>query len=199
MAAARQPWSKAGLVLALLLVTSSARAAEAAPVAGDAATGAALFSGAIPLQNGGAACGACHAVGGRGPLLAASLGPDLARSFEGMAPDAVDGILQDLPFPTMVPVYAGRALTPQERAHLSSFLVSVSGAPAPTGNAVAGTAAAITAVFLALLAVAARRRKVPTRPTLVARPPAPLRRAATGRPIASADPKRTRSVVGGGR
>jgi mono/diheme cytochrome c family protein len=200
MLAARGPSSAALITGVLLLLTTAARAAEPATVPGDPAIGAALFTGTIPMQNGGAPCGACHAVGGHGPALAASLGPDLARSFDGMAPEAVDGILQDLPFPTMVPIYTGHALTGQERAHLTSFLVSVSGAPPPTGNAVAGTAAGIAACLVVLLAMRARTRKPPTRPTLTARPPSPAPASRIGRRIGGAEPKnRIARNVGGGR
>jgi hypothetical protein len=182
-----------------LFLASAAHAAEPAGPP-DAARGRALFVGATALQKGGAACGACHAIGGQGSLLAASLGPDLTRSFEGLPPEAIDGLLQDLPFPTMVPVYAGRALTPGERADLAAFLSGLSGTPGPSGQGIAVIATAIGGVFLLVLASRARRRKAPTRPTLVARPPSPPPRPAIGRPIG--DPKATpiaRSAAGGGR
>lgn len=199
MAHGRTRCSAGSLALAMALVSGVLTAEPAA--AQDLGRGKALFTGAAPMRNGGAPCGACHAIGGQGPLLAASLGPELSRSFDGMPSEAIDGLLQDLPFPTMAPVYAGHALTAQERAHLAAFLSNASGAPAPTGNAVAGTSAAILAAFLALLAVRARRRKVPTRPTLIARPPAPARRPSIGRPLGDAEAthRTPRSALGGGR
>src|SRR5512146_3122471 len=108
------------LRVAAIVVAALPAAASAATA--DPQVGSALFTGARPFQNGGAPCGACHATGGMGAGSAASLGPDLSRSFEGMAPDAIDGLLQDLPFPTMTPIYTGHALTPAERADLAAFL-----------------------------------------------------------------------------
>jgi hypothetical protein len=153
------------------------------------------------MQNGGAACSACHAIGGHGSLLAASLGPDLSRSFDGLPTEAIDGLLQDLPFPTMVPVYAGRALTPGERADLAAFLSSSSGPPGPSGQKIAAIATAIGASLVLLMAVCARRRKVPTRPTLVARPPAPPPRPSIGRSIGEPEAAGpiARSAAGGVR
>ncbi len=177
----RSPWR--GSALSLLLLFGTAHAAEQAPLVGEASRGAALFSGASAFRNGGPPCGACHAAGGRGALLAASLGPELSQSFDGMPPEAIDGLLQDLPFPTMAPIYAGHALTPEERADLSAYLASITGVPPPRANAIAGTATGIGALFLLALALRARRRKPPTRSTLTARPPAPARRPTIGRPL----------------
>ncbi len=177
----RSPWR--GRALSLLLLFGTAHAAEQAPLVGEASRGAAFFSGASRFRNGGPPCGACHAVGGRGALLAASLGPELSHSFDGMPPEAIDGLLQDLPFPTMAPIYAGHALTPEERADLSAYLASITGMTPPRGEAIAGTAAGIGTLLLVLLAFRARRRKAPTRSTLVAQPPAPARRPSTGRPL----------------
>jgi mono/diheme cytochrome c family protein len=158
-----------GFTLTAAIALGLALPAAAELPAGNVEAGRALFTGARRAQNGGAACGACHAVGGSGPLYAASLGPDLAHSFEGMPVEAVDTVLQDLPFPTMAPLYAGRALTPAERADLAAFLNSVSGKPPPTAGGVAGYAAAIAALCIVGMAFLARRRKGSTRDQLLAR------------------------------
>jgi mono/diheme cytochrome c family protein len=183
------------------LAGSVASGADSA-AAGDAVAGQALFVGARRMQNGGAACGACHAVGGHGAALAGSLGPELSRSFEGLPPDAVDGILQDLPFPTMAPIYAGHALTPQERADLAAFLIGATGAAPPRGAPVAAWAAAVAVALVLLTAIAARRRKGSTRSRLCAHPPAPERPALVGssheRP-ASAGTARAAASGGGTR
>jgi hypothetical protein len=56
------------------------------------------------LQGNGLAC----AIGGQGAAFTASLGPDLATTFDGMPAEALDGLLADLPLPSMAPVYEGR-------------------------------------------------------------------------------------------
>jgi hypothetical protein len=147
----------------------SALAAPGAASAADALAGRALFIGARPFAAGGPPCGACHAVGGASAPFAAALGPELSRSFEGMDAAAVGGILQDLPFPTMAPLYSGRPLTPAEREDLSAFLLQVAGHKAPGGAAVAGWAALLAALSLGAMALAARRVKGSTRAELLAR------------------------------
>lgn len=201
MGRTRRTLSSLGVVAALAAMSAGAEAAEPPAGPGDPGRGRGLFVGATVLQNGGAACGACHAFSGRGRLLAASLGPDLSQSFEGMPAEAVDGMLQDLPFPTMAPIYAGRALTPQERADLAAFLTAPGGAPPPSANAIAGAAAAIGALLLGLLGVFARRRKPPTRGTLVARPPFRAAPPRTGRRIdpQAASERTVRPAQGGSR
>ena len=142
-------------------------------ITGDVQRGRSLFSGATRTSNGGPPCGACHAIGGEGPAFAGSLGPDLSRSFEGLPADAVDGLLQDLPFPTMAPLYTGHPLTPAERADLGAFLTTTGERPAPPdGRRAAGWAAALAVTCLALMSVAARRQKGSTRARLMAQPPA---------------------------
>ncbi len=199
MSRARGRWFAVVVVAVLFPVAGSvAEAADAVPT-GDAAAGQALFVGARRMQNGGAACGACHAVGGHGAALAASLGPDLSRSFEGLPPDAVDGILQDLPFPTMAPIDTGHALTPQERADLAVFLIGATGAAAPRGRPVATWATVVAVALVLLTAIAARRRKGSTRSRLRAHPPAPERPALVGssheRPASAGT---TRAAASGG-
>ena len=138
--------------------------------AGDASTGRALFTGARPLSAGGAPCGACHALGGEGLAATASLGPELSASLTGMEPEALDGLLDTLPFPTMTPVYDGRPLTPAERADLVAFLLPAArqGPPRDAWRFDAG-GAVVAALFLAGLALAFRRRKPPSRARLLSR------------------------------
>jgi len=143
---------------AALLAAASAAAIEPPSSPGDIAPGRRLFIGAQRLAAGGPPCGACHAIGGQGAALAASLGPDLAHIFEGLPPEAVDGLLQDLPFPTMAPLYAGRALTEGERRQLSAFLLDAAGKPVPGGGRLAAWAALLAALVLLGLGLAAQRR-----------------------------------------
>ncbi len=175
----RRWWSRPslGLVVLLLLAAEAtpARAAEAAPGPGDPLRGRALFIGAVRFQQGGSPCGACHAVGGQGRAFAAGMGPELSRSFDGMDAATLDSLLQDLPFPSMTPVYAGHALTPSERGDLAAFFGQVAGAPPPGALGVALGAGAVALAFVAAMALAARRRKGPARAGLVERGPARAR------------------------
>jgi len=143
-------------------------ATQAAAPAGDPSAGRAIFIGARRLENGGAPCGACHAMGAQGLAFSASFGPDLSGSFVGLGAEAVDGMLQDPPFPSMVPVYAGRALTPAERADVTAFLLAAQGqAPAGGDGRFAADAAVVAAVLLAGLVMAGRRHTAPVRRQLL--------------------------------
>jgi hypothetical protein len=193
MASASLPWLAAAL--AAMAASPGAAPAQASPTpdpaaappgsaspAGDAMAGRALFIGARAFRNGASPCGACHAIGGESAPFAASLGPELSRSFDGLDADAVNGMLEDPPFPTMAPLYAGRPLTPDERADLTAFLLQASGKPAPGGARVAAWATVLMAAVLAALVLAERRRPRPARAELIARarlapPPRRSRRA----------------------
>jgi hypothetical protein len=152
------------LSLAILLATADAA------TTGDQATGRALFIGARPFQNGGAPCGACHALGNQGLAFQATLGPELSAALAGMDPVALDGLLDALPFPTMVPVYEGHLLTTAERAHLVAFLVPATqqGPPRDGWHVEALGLLGAAGLFL-LVAIAARGRKPPSRARLLAR------------------------------
>ena len=143
-----------------------------AAAAGSPSEGRALFFGSRRAAHGGAPCAACHAIGSEGAAFTAWLGPDLTHSFDGLALEAVDGLLQDPPFPTMVPIYAGHPFTPEERADLASFLMAGERAAPAGGGGVAGWAAAIAATCLVGMSFVARRRKGSTRARLVPRGPA---------------------------
>ncbi|MGA8890256.1 MAG: hypothetical protein WB493_01720, partial [Anaeromyxobacteraceae bacterium] len=108
----------ARLVVVWILATGSAGAEGPSAEAGRD-----LFTGARAFQAGGAPCGACHALGGEGLAFTASLGPELSSGLATMEPEALDGLLEALPFPTMVPIYDGHALTAAERADLVAFLI----------------------------------------------------------------------------
>lgn len=143
---------------AALLAAASAAAVEPPASPGDPGPGRRLFIGAQRFAAGGPPCGACHAIGGQGAAFAGSLGPELTHSFEGMPRDAVDGLLQDLPFPTMAPLYAGRALSEGERRQLSAFLLDAAGKTAPGGGRLAAWAGLLAGLVLLGLGLAARRR-----------------------------------------
>ena len=94
------------LVSVVPLVTSAA----------DARRGEALYVGSERMENGGAPCLACHGVAGHGLARAASFGPDLTGAHASYGPEDLAAALQDVPFPSMQPVYNTHALTPEERA-----------------------------------------------------------------------------------
>lgn len=146
------------VTVALAIACGLASVPETAIGAGDVARGRDLFIGATPFRNEGAPCGACHAIGGERAAFAAALGPDLSATFAGMPAGDLDAILADLPFSTMVPLYAGRALEPAERADLAAFLSNAAGIPPPGAGPFVACAALVTAACLAILGLVARRR-----------------------------------------
>ncbi|HET7826363.1 MAG TPA: hypothetical protein VFK90_13590 [Anaeromyxobacter sp.] len=184
MAARRLAWL-AGIALGLCAAPAAAHDPD--PIAGRA-----LFIGARAFRNGGSPCGGCHAIGGATAPFAASLGPELCASFAGLDATAVDGLLQDLPFPTMIPVYAKHGLAPAERADLGAFLLQASGKPAPGGGLVALWAAIVAGAALAILALVQRRTQRSVRAELLAAARvAAARRSGPprgGRSLASRDP-----------
>ena len=148
-----------------------AKPAPNAP-AGDEAAGKRLFTGETQLENGGAACMSCHRMADVGSLGGGIVGPDLtgaAAKYGGQ--QALAAVLATLPFPTMVPVYAGHGLTKTEQADLAAFMQASSGEPA-AGDSTLAVVAIGAAVALALLALAfaiwprrrlvVRRRIAPT-------------------------------------
>jgi mono/diheme cytochrome c family protein len=153
-------------VVSLLLCLAGA-AAGAGP---SAEVGRALFVGARAFQGGGAPCGACHAIGGQGLAFTATLGPELSTGLADMEPEALGGLLETLPFPTMAPVYDGHALTEAERADLVAFLLPAARQGKPTGGwHHEAWALALALLLFAGLALAARRRKPRSRARLIAR------------------------------
>lgn len=159
---------RAGRVVLLALLALTIGVAGAAEP--SAAAGRDLFIGSRPFQNGGAPCGACHALGGEGLAFTASLGPELSASISGMEPEALDGLLEALPFPTMTPIYEGHALTAAERADLTAFLIQAATKGPPRNAWHFELYGLIGAGVLFLgLALAWRRRKPPSRARLLAR------------------------------
>jgi mono/diheme cytochrome c family protein len=160
----------AAAVLAALVVGKAAAQAQAANAQGDPVAGRALFVGATPFAKGGPPCGACHGVGGQGFGVAASYGPDLSLTHETYGAEALDSMLVDLPFPSMEPVYAGKALTPGERADVGAFLAAAGGkAPAKESGWFPLHAGGVLVVLLAALVLAGRRRTGSARAQLLER------------------------------
>jgi len=150
-----------GLVAAFVFASTAAFAAE--PPVGDAAIGRALYVGAIGFEKGGAPCIACHGLGGQGRALTASLGPDLSQSSAALDPDILDGVLEDQPYKSMKPIYAGRPITPTERAHIGAFFRESAGEAPAGGGLWFVVQAALLASALGVTLVGPRRRAIPAR------------------------------------
>ncbi|MFT3914528.1 MAG: hypothetical protein QM704_10545 [Anaeromyxobacteraceae bacterium] len=151
------------LALASLLLVPRLAIAQA-----PSAQGRDLFTGERPLSGGGPPCAACHALAGEGLAATANLGPALS-SLAGVDPGAIEGLLEDLPFPTMTPLYAGRPLAPEERTALAAFLAAAAarGAPEPT-HRVELLGAAGAGLLLGVIGLAGRRRTGSSRAKILA-------------------------------
>ncbi|HET7787661.1 MAG TPA: hypothetical protein VFL36_16935 [Myxococcales bacterium] len=148
-------------VLGPALAAGALLAHDVAPV-GNAAIGRALYTGAVALEKGGAPCVDCHALGGQGPALNASFGPDLSRSQAALDGDILDGVLTDMPYASMKPLYAGRPISETERAHLAAFFQEAAGkAPAGGGGWFAAEAVLLAGCIGILFASTRRRRPSP--------------------------------------
>jgi len=147
----------------------AADAARAVP-AGNPLVGRELFIGVRRFQAGGPPCGVCHGIGGEGLAFSASLGPELSTSVAGLDPESLQGMLETLPFPTMVPLYTDRALTPGERVDLGAFLVGAAKAGPPNQAWRFELWGAVLAVaLLGVVFLAGRRRHVSVRERLLER------------------------------
>ena len=98
-------------------------------LAGDPQNGSDIFLGNVHLKNGAPFCIGCHNIDGLGLLGGGTLGPDLTDSYSIYGDAGLEGILSNLPFLTMRPVYANNGFSEQEKADLRAFMKSVSGAP----------------------------------------------------------------------
>jgi mono/diheme cytochrome c family protein len=108
------------------LKAPGASAADANVTMGDPARGEKLYTGAASLANGGTACNACHTVSGVGFLGGGALGPDLTHAFTKFGgATGMNATLTGLPFPSMQPIFANKALTPEEQADLLAFFQQV--------------------------------------------------------------------------
>jgi hypothetical protein len=121
---------------------------------GSAAAGERLFDGAIRFANGGPPCLSCHDVAGLPFPHGGVLGPDLTGSWAKYGPLALAPVLNTLYFPTMVPIFTTRPLTPAERGDLTAFLQAEAGKAPATGATVELLALAV--VGAAVLLVLAR-------------------------------------------
>lgn len=105
-----------------------------APVkAGTVEGGKAIFTGSSELTNGGGACVGCHVAGSVGNLGGPAFGPDLTDVAARLGGEAgLSGWLVNPPSPTMMPIFAGRPLTPEEIADVTAFLMDAPNQKAPS-------------------------------------------------------------------
>lgn len=108
--------------MATILISLGAPAFGQAPGSDPAAVGEKLFSGAVRFQNVGPPCAACHSIGGLGFPNGGTMGPDLTQSYTLLGEPGMDATLETLFFPTMMPIFEGRLLTPDEQRALKAFL-----------------------------------------------------------------------------
>lgn len=95
--------------------------------------GKALFTGGSGLTNGGGACVGCHTAGSVGNLGGPAFGPDLTGAAARLGGAAgLTGWLANPPSPTMMPIFAGKPLTPEEIADMTAFLVDAPNQKAPS-------------------------------------------------------------------
>lgn len=101
--------------------------------AGDADAGKRLFTGDDRLVNGGPPCMSCHTIAGIGSLGGGAVGPDLTDASERYGAGLAAAI-ESAPFPTMQPLFANAAITPQEAANLAAFVTQAATAERPSDS-----------------------------------------------------------------
>lgn len=129
---------------------------EPAPLlSGDPGTGGDIFSGRRPLENGGAACLACHGAEGIGALGGGTVGRDLTGTHDRLGQQGLASVLKAPPFPIMTEIYAERPLTDEEIAHLVAYLQEVDAGekPARTQNPAIFPVAGVIGFILVLIMV----------------------------------------------
>jgi len=137
---------------------------QAAAVVGNARAGKDLFTGAARFANGGTACIACHDVAGLAAPGGGSLGLDLTGVVTRYGGEAgLSAVLGTIPFPTMLPIYTTRPLTPQEQADLVAFLQTADAAAPPnrTGRTLVQGILAFAALDVFLLLLFLWHRRLP--------------------------------------
>ncbi|MEA2600331.1 MAG: hypothetical protein QOF89_1323 [Acidobacteriota bacterium] len=105
------------------------RASTATP--SEVARGRGLFTGALALRNGGAACVGCHIAGGVDNWRAGTLASDLTRVYLKYQDTGLTRALVESRFPMMSAAYHGRPLTPEEAFALKAFLYRTANSPEP--------------------------------------------------------------------
>jgi ubiquinol-cytochrome c reductase cytochrome c subunit len=158
------------IALALLSPVAVCGRASAQPTSPQERYGRALFAGQAAMRNGGPPCASCHAISSLGFPNGGAMGPDLSGIYQTLGPDGTDAALQTLFFPTMMPVYDKRPLTPPEQQALKAFLAKAGNTPVGQRDTLvlAGLAVAGFIVLLAITWLAWRGRLRGVRAPLVA-------------------------------
>jgi mono/diheme cytochrome c family protein len=89
---------------------------------GDASMGRSIFTGAIPLENGGASCVSCHDISGIGALGGGTLARSLDGAYDRLGDQGLASIMKTAPFPIMLSIYGKQPLNDDEIADLVTFL-----------------------------------------------------------------------------
>jgi len=95
---------------------------------GDAAVGAALFTGQRRFQNGGPPCANCHTVATLPFPSGGTMAPDLTHEYSKLGPEGMHYALRTLYFPAMNALFLKRQLTDQEERDLSALFASADSA-----------------------------------------------------------------------
>jgi mono/diheme cytochrome c family protein len=149
--------------------TGPPAAVTPSPQQGSPKAGRDLFMGAVHFTNGGPACIACHNVAGLGFPGGGNMGPDLTGAYAKFGPDGLNSALETLYFPAMIPLFADRPLTPDERRNLAAYFQGVNGQQSETTPAIGGIALVGLLVLIAATGIAGRRRVRSVRKALLER------------------------------
>lgn len=121
--------------LGVAVAAHPAPQSEQAAVVGRPQEGKALFTGTQELVAGGPACIACHDTRDLGAPGGGILGPDLTQVVQRYGGEAgLRGTLNTIAFPSMVPIYQNRPLSPQEQADLAAYFAQTQIQAAPNRN-----------------------------------------------------------------
>lgn len=96
--------------------------------------GESLFRGTTRFANKGPACAACHSVANLPFPSGGTMGPDLTHEYSRIGLVGLQGSLQTLFFPTMIPLFANRPLTTDEQGKLLAFLKDADKRPVTGGT-----------------------------------------------------------------
>ncbi len=96
---------------------------------GNAENGKASSVGDVHLKNGGPFCIGCHTIDDTTILGGGTLGPDLTDAYIKYGDTGLEGILSNLPFLSMSPIYSNHSLTTDEKADLRAYMKLVAGQP----------------------------------------------------------------------
>ncbi len=128
---------------------------------GNVAMGGRLFSGQASLENGGPACHACHSAGSNSNLGGWTLGPDLTDLADRYGDrDILAAALANPASLTMDPVFDGKDLTDEERAHLTTYLASLTKRTEPPFDVLLIIGIAGAALMLGAMYLFSKRNKI---------------------------------------